>query len=322
MKRTVLCSLFFICSSVLIPLPATRADTFGSGANSFEIEFVPIGDPGNVADTVVPSPNSAPLPSGTVDYTYRMAKYEISEAIVSKANSLSDAGGDPLGLHVDIERGPQKPATGLSWFDAAKFVNWLNTSTGHTPAYKIDSQGDFQLWQPSDPGYDPANLFRNSQAKYFLPSADEWHKAAYYDPVNDHYWLYPYGSNDPPIPVASGTDPGTAVYNQDGPADVKLAGGQSPFGVVGMAGNVADWEETSVDLMNINLLAPRGTRGGGWIFQLPTNLASSFRNSAFVDANQPRIGIRIASIPEPSTFWFFVVNALVTVFAIERKFIR
>ena len=251
-----------------------------------------------------------------------MAKYEISEEVIAKANALSDASGDPLGLHVDIERGPQKPATGLSWFDAAKFVNWLNTSTGNTPAYKFDSQGDFQLWQPSDPGYDPANLFRNSQAKYFLPSADEWHKAAYYDPVNDHYWLYPYGSNDPPIPVASGTDPGTAVYNQDGPADVQLAGGQSPFGVVGMAGNAAEFEETTRDLLNDNLLANRGVNGGWWSPLMLSNFASSFRNSGFVDAVQPLVGIRVASIPEPNTLLLVVVCSFLPLLTCTRRFIR
>ena len=51
------------------------------------------------------------------------------------------------------------------------------------------------------------NLFRNRQAKYFLPSANEWYKAAYYDPVVGVYWDYPTGSNSPPVAVPGGTLP-------------------------------------------------------------------------------------------------------------------
>ena len=195
-----------------------------------------------------------------------MAKYEISEEIIAKVNALSAAGGDPLGLDGDVERGPQKPSTGLSWFDAARFVNWLNEDQGYSPAYKFDGAGVFQLWEPTDPGFNAKNRYRNRQAHYVLPSADEWHKAAYYDPLNDRYWLYPFGSDEPPLAVASGTDPGTAVYNQTGPADVQLAGGENLFGLVGMAGNVSDWEETSADLLNDDPAANRGQNGGSWIF--------------------------------------------------------
>ena len=41
---------------------------------------------------------------------------------------------------------PAMPATGISWNEAARFVNWLNVSQGHPVAYKFHSQ-------PGDPGY-------------------------------------------------------------------------------------------------------------------------------------------------------------------------
>lgn len=315
---------FTLLASVTLLFCCTlaRADVFGSEANSFEIEFVTVGSPGNPTDPVVPTATSAPLPSGTVNYTYHMAKYEISEEIIAKVNALSAAGGDPLGLDGDVERGPQKPSTGLSWFDAARFVNWLNEDQGYSPAYKFDSAGVFQLWEPTDPGFNAKNRYRNRQAHYVLPSADEWHKAAYYDPLNDRYWLYPFGSDEPPLAVASGTDPGTAVYNQTGPADVQLAGGENLFGLVGMAGNVADWEETSVDLLNDDSSSRRGVRGSSWIFDLTTSLSSSFRNSAFAHANQPRIGIRITSIPEPSTLLLTLVGGYSALNVRRRRYIR
>ena len=103
------------------------------------------------------------------------------------------------------------------------------------------------------PAINPNNLYRNSLATYFLPSVDEWYKAAYYDPTSGAYFDYPTGSNAAPTPVASGTAAGTAVYTRpfgDGPADITLAGGLSPYGTMGQGGNVLEWEETDFDLVN------------------------------------------------------------------------
>jgi formylglycine-generating enzyme len=269
------------------------ADTFGSGVNSFDIEFVHIGSPGNLADTT-----GDPNPAGSVSYSYRIGKYEISEQMIDKANAL---GG--LGITKDT-RGPDKPATRVSWFEAAKFVNWLNLDAGYPTAYKFDGTGTFQLWQPSDSGYDANNLFRNSEAKYFLPSADEWYKAAFYDPIAQVYWDFPNGSNTAPTAVASGTDPNTAIYDQAGPADIMQAGGPSPFGTVAQAGNVWEWEETAVDLVNDDPVENRGFRGSAWLNTSgnPTSLSSSFRHFIQLPGNSiGDTGFRVASIiPEPS----------------------
>jgi formylglycine-generating enzyme required for sulfatase activity len=279
-----------------------RADWFGSGENAFEIPFVTIGEPGNPADFPQPPPLSAPNPTGVVNYEYRIGKYEVPEEAVRKANAASALAGVPLGITLD-SRGPQKPATSLSWFEAARFVNWLNTDKGAPAAYKFDTAGNFQLWTSADPGFNPSNPFRNQLAQYFLPSADEWYKAAFYDPQFDLYWDYPNGSNDPPTPVAIGTEPGTAVYNQAGPADVQFAGGASPLGVVGMAGNVNEWEETAQGLVNSSPTNRRGLRNGAWIFTTtPLEFAAAFRNSTFVDAQSSTLGLRIASVPEPTSF--------------------
>ena len=268
-------------------------DAFGSGANSFSIEFVTIGNPGNPADTT-----GQPNPAGSVAYAYRIGKFEISEQMIDKANALG-----ALGITKDA-RAPDKPATSVSWFEAARFVNWLNTSTGNTPAYKFEANGDFQLWAPSDPGYDAGNSFRNSQAKYFLPSAHEWYKAAYYDPTSGAYRDYPTGSNLPPMAVASGVVPGTAVILQGGnagPADVMQAGGLSLYGTMAQGGNVSEWDETELDLANDNVSSLRGARGGGWE-SVASGLSVMVRVGRLPDLSLSGHGFRVASIvPEPST---------------------
>ncbi len=297
-------SFLTILLAALVSIFSERAwcDTFGSGANTFGIDFVTIGNPGNPADTT-----GVPNPAGSVGDAYRIGKYEISEQMIDKANAL---GG--LGITKDT-RGADKPATSVSWNEAARFINWLNTSTGSAPAYKFALQpGDIgysananiQLWTISDAGYNPNNLYRNSQAKYFLPSVDEWYKAAYYDPTSGNYFDFPTGSNAVPTAVASGTAAGTAVYfRQAGPADIALAGGLSPYGTMGQGGNVEELEETDQDLLNspqTESSSSRGKRGGNWLNFSDLLLASN-RGGFFQFDGGNDIGFRVASIPEPST---------------------
>ncbi len=290
---------------------AAQADDFGSGANSFSINFVTIGSPGNPADTT-----GSPNPAGSVPYVYRIGKYEISEQMIDNANAI---GG--LGITKDV-RGPDKPATSVSWFEAARFVNWLNTSTGSMPAYKFDGSGNFQLWTPSDPGYDANNLFRNGLATYFLSSADEWYKAAYYDPAAGVYFDYATGSNVAPVAVASGTTAGTAVIHQPlvaGPADITQAGGLSPSGTMAQAGNIDEWEETEFDLLNNDIAAMRGRRSGFWeTLDFGTTASSRF---AWAPNNQVfETGLRVASIvPEPCGLGL-VGTALLPLVRLRRRF--
>ena len=288
---------FVLVCSTLLSVPFARADTFGL-LSPFEIEFVTIGNPGNSDDTT-----GNPNPAGKVDYIYRIGKYEISEATIDAANA--EAG---LGI-THSNRGANKPATSISWNEAAKFVNYLNTSSGSTAAYKFDGDGNFQLWQSGDAGYNANNQFRNSLAKYFLPSADEWYKAAYYDPSSDIYYNYPTGSNS----VLDGIDfRGDTTFDavfRDGdynlnPNDITNVGILGPYGTAGQGGNVYEWEETSVDLSNSSGSSPRGFRGGSW-FDNSFYLSVSYRGYINPTFEINYIGFRVASlstaVPEPNS---------------------
>jgi hypothetical protein len=101
------------------------SETFGSGDNQFSIDFVRIGNPGNVADTT-----GSPNPAGSVAYNYNIGKYEISRDMISKANLEGNLGITMEDMTSYGGNGANKPATGISWFEVAKFVNWLNTSEG------------------------------------------------------------------------------------------------------------------------------------------------------------------------------------------------
>ena len=268
-------------------------ESFGSGANAFTMEFVTIGNPNNAADTT-----GSPNPAGAVSYTYNIGKYEVSRDMINKANTAGVLGITLMNMSSYGGNGVNRPATGVSWYEAATYVNWLNTSTGGTAAYKFVG-GTFQLWSSTDAGYNASNMFRNSLAKYWLPSSNEWYKAAYGN-LNGTWNNYATGSDSAPTSVASGTAANTAVYTpQSGPADITSAGGLSPWGTMGQGGNAWEWNETAYDGTNNTAGENRELRGGYW-GNVSTFLAASYRYDINPSSGNDGIGFRVASVPEPS----------------------
>jgi len=273
-------------------------ETFGSGANQFSMEFVKIGNPNNAADTT-----GYPNPAGSVAYTYTLGKYEVSREQIDKANAAGS-----LGItYTSYSSTVNKPGTGISYFEAAKYVNWLNTSRpGGTAAYKFDGSGNFQLWSAGDVGYNANNLFRNSLAKYWLPSSNEWYKAAYGN-LNGTWNDYPTGSDSAPTAVASGTAANTAVYDgQSGPADITSAGGLSAYGTMGQGGNVWEWMETAVDGSNNTAGENRVIRGGSLYSFF--GLDASSRNSLDPSLEIYTVGFRVASVPESAALSLLAIG--------------
>ncbi len=283
---------------------------FGSGVNQFNMEFVSIGDPNNANDTT-----GTPNPAGSVGYAYNMGKFEVSEDMITKFNASQT-------LQITTaNRGLNKPATSVSWNEAARFVNWLNTSTGGFAAYKFTTTGvndNIALWTPTDTlDYNPGNLYRSRRADYVLPSTNEWYKAAYFDPNTGQYFNFPNGRDTAPQAVVSGTDDNTAVYTDvpvkppvpppAGPADIMLAGGLSPYGVMGMGGNAFEWEETAQFLSNSDPTSRRGARGGYWLSG-SSDLSSSNRTDIAPGLEVSAVdyvGFRVVSlavVPEPSSW--------------------
>ena len=285
----------------------TITETFGTGANQFSIEFVQIGNPGNAADFNVPNP------VGSVSYVYSVAKYEVSRGMLIKANAAANLGIVYRDWGVLEWNHPDRAAQDSNWHGAARFVNYLNTSQGFSPAYKMDENG-FYLWTSADAGFNQNNLFRNSLAKYILPSVDEWHKAAYGSP--DGTWFkYSNGSNSLPESVYEGVT--GIVYDKldqwGGPwrpnAKIYEAGALSPFGTMAQGGNVMEWTETAFDGFNDNpgnADEPREIRGGH-IGSDESQINSSWRSSTPTDYGYG-IGFRVAMVPEPSALSLLAVG--------------
>jgi len=284
----------------LISAPLVQADSF----TGFDMDFVNIGNAGNAADDTG---------YGAVDYAYQMGTYEVSGAMIDSYNTNS--GGPAITRKA---RGANTPAGAVSWNEAARFVNWLNTSSGYSAAYQFDTAGandNIALWEVGDAGYDASNPFRNSNAHYFLPSEDEWYKAAYYDPNKAGgagYYDYATGSDTAPGAVASGTTSGTAVYGQSfatGPADITNAGGLSPYGTMAQNGNVWEWGESGITAPNNSAGESRVIRGGNWN-RNSNNLQSSSRSGGSPSNENNKIGFRVAAVPEPSGVSLLVIGGM------------
>jgi formylglycine-generating enzyme required for sulfatase activity len=332
MKRYILPLL----ASALVASVSLHADTFGTGANQFNIDFTSIGNAGNTADTTG---------YGAVGYTYRMGTYTISQNQVNAAiaNGLQNVTTSTLHDAIQLVSATTCPATRASWFEAAAFCNWLNTSSGYAPAYNLSfTSGSFAMtvWSGGDAGYNSANPFRNLNAVYFLPSVDEWFKAAYYNPATSSYTLYTTASDTAPSQVSNsgtgaggagwnsggaGTSPGTTVYglaSWSGTAPTTAAGGLSAYGTMGQGGNAAQWTETSASGINND---PNANRIGlGYSFA--DGVMSSANDTAYANLSPTTeidtLGFRVASVasvPEPSTYALFGIGAIGMLMVLRRK---
>jgi formylglycine-generating enzyme required for sulfatase activity len=250
MKVSIFEFILFLTLSIFILIPTT--------ALSVSMEFVYVGDAGNPAD-----PRYG---VGAVNYGYYIGKYEVTNAQYAEfLNAV--AASDPYGLYnsnmalsyggiirdgtdgsysYTVKSGwENKPVNFVSWYDAARFVNWMMTGntegTLSTGAYDTTNFG----YPYSD---DPAT--HNASATYWIATEDEWYKAAYYDPTKDGtggYWNYPTQSDTAPTASIPTSDPNTANYADavGGVTDVgSYPNSRSYYGTYDQGGNVHEWTES------------------------------------------------------------------------------
>jgi formylglycine-generating enzyme required for sulfatase activity len=292
----------------LLAADAAMADTFGTGANQFDIAFVPISGATN--------PTSG---YGIVNHDYRMGTYEITN---DQWNKFLAAYGPVTGSQGGYGSssnftGTNVPTDDVSWYETAQFVNWLNTSSGNQPAYKFTgTQGTsnytFAAWVAGDTGYDASNPYRNTAAKYFLPSENEWVKAAYWNGTA----LQTYATTGDVFPTQGNGSRGTGwnYYNNGfatspyGPWIVG-SGSRELNGTYDMMGNDWEWMESPWTSGDYVASSSRGLRGGFW-FDYSNVLASSYRILDNPTYESGGIGFRVASVPEPGSLTLLVCGAV------------
>ncbi len=165
---------------VMLAAGAAQADMFGTGANVFEIDFLDItGDASSANGT-----NIGTTPGFVDPAAFRIGTYEITAGVWNKFIAQAGApNGNPGSAYDATTPGSGLTgAAGVSALEAFQFVNWLNTSTGNQAAYNFvaDPLGlTFAVWSAGEA--DGTNLFRHKDAVYFLPTEDEWVKAAFWN---------------------------------------------------------------------------------------------------------------------------------------------
>jgi formylglycine-generating enzyme required for sulfatase activity len=171
-------------------------------------------------------------------------------------------------------------------------VNWLHNGkgTGSTES------GVYDLSLPV------GSIARAPAAAYFLPSEDEWYKAAYHIPGGNTYHLYPTASNTQPSNDLS-TGPNAANFrfldytltpgnNTYSAVTLYLTpvgsftGSASPWGTFDQGGSVWEWTDTASGTDRIR-------RGGSW-GDGEINLRSTNRVLRPTDEENSVTGFRIA----------------------------
>src|SRR6185436_2738067 len=81
-----------------------------------------------------------------------------------------------------------KPVNFTSFYDTLRFANWMHNGQPTGGQNNLTTEdGAYTLTNSGTPSNTPTNFLtitRKPGAQVFLPSENEWYKAAYYDPVS------------------------------------------------------------------------------------------------------------------------------------------
>jgi formylglycine-generating enzyme len=202
---------------------------------------------------------------------------------------------------------PSKPIAYVTWFNAARFANWLHngataTSDTENGAYPLN-------------GALSGIITKNASATFWIPSEDEWFKAAYYKggSTSAGYWRFPTQSDDFPE-NSSSTNANNANFQRLGVFSVTqgttldaaqnyltavgtFAGSPSAYGTFDQGGNVDEWTDTT---KSTQFGVARITRGGAWNSGGLNNDVSPTSTALPTDRTN-KIGFRLATIGGSAT---------------------
>ena len=281
------------------------------------LSFSTVGNAGNAADTTG---------FGGVSYTYAIGTYDVTDSqYTSFLNAVDPNGTNPNSIYntnmgIDASNGgisftlgatagskysviagfANAPVVYVSWFDAARFTNWLSNGQGsgstETGAYTLN-------------GATSGIITNNGTGTYWIPTENEWYKAAYYDPNYGGvgvggYWTYATKSNSITTSMANYN------YAVGHVTDVGAYGIASAYGTYDQAGDVWQWNDAVIS-------SYRGLRGGSW------NANSDYLQSSFQLNLDPTyedyyIGFRVATVPEPTVTVSLIVGMGMLAFRRKR----
>ena len=288
------------------------------------------------------TPNNPPDTTGygSVPYAYQMGKYDVTVGqycqflnavaktdtyrlynglmgLVYPGTGIAQSGSTGNFTYAVTGTSPNKndfPISDESWGDAARFCNWLQNGqpsgsegagTTETGAYTLNG------------GTTDAALLavaRNPTASYFVPTENEWYKAAYYDPTltggAGGYWRYATKSNTAPSNVLSATGTNNANYfvnSYTDPINYLTPVGYfvlspGPYGTYDMGGDVDQWTET------VGGISTLFVSGGDWYYHY-----LGYSSTQYPSSGNGLEGFRVVAaepVPEPTSIALLLAGGL------------
>ncbi len=272
-----------------------------------------------------------PQEVGAVNYEYRISKTEVThrewlEFVNAYAPYVS-----PQDRRREVFRsswiigfgatdivfpGAEDYAIDVGWRYAARYVNWLHNNKAMNREAFESGVYDTSTFTNNPDGTFNDNRTRAPGARFWIPSEDEWVKAAYFDPHKNGpnqpgYWQYNTTSDTAPIPGPPGvgqtnaTNPGQEPPSEEHPV-MSYPHVTSPWGLWDMSGGYQEHLEAVGYAGDATLPSFGLTRGSMWA--LGTNYDHITRNRDVGPPQHGRATIRLATVvPAPSSIGGAVV---------------
>jgi hypothetical protein len=213
----------------LVGLACSFEVLHAQGVPDYGLTWRTIGDPGNPA--AQPSDYYyLSRPVGRVDYQYRMTDTELTTTqwldflnAYCRANPNADindpqmagpwvrhSGSDATNPGWYAAPGTENVPVEVSWFYAARYVNWLNNGKAETHSAFETGAYDLSSFVQHPDGTWTGQTTRAPGSLFWLPSLDEWDKGMHWDPNKNGpgqggYWLYPNSQDTAPVGGLPGT---------------------------------------------------------------------------------------------------------------------
>ncbi|MCX5690331.1 MAG: SUMF1/EgtB/PvdO family nonheme iron enzyme [Planctomycetota bacterium] len=285
------------------------------------IDFITIGDAGNIGYNGFAG--GSVMGRGRVDYEYRLGRTEVTTA--QWMEFYNTFGGRGLGITTPLRWGarftgnPERwyelsdvpnaadiPARGMSWRTCAMYCNWLCNGKSSDASAIANGAYDISTFGYVGQNYTDQET-HNADARYWIPTYDEWIKAAYYDPNKSGpgqagWWtVTPNRSETRLIYDVPGVGQANAGFFFSNRSEYLIPLGAypqtfSPWGMIDAAGGTSEFLESSTSVSGLRLRMAKGSSAGGGLLDARTLDYISGYGTPFPSETDELYGLRVAAI--------------------------